>query len=150
MRNILVITLLISASGAQTGLIRSPSFQIPQFTEATEYKAFLSGLVAIPETLFFFSFLFPTFVGIIFRRFIPNILVAALIGAIMASFIFTFFHFLVYGTADIIASQAVFFFGLRQCLWIYLFRSSFVCIVDHFANNFFVIYFQTTLAAIFA
>jgi len=139
---ILFLWKFLAASGAGAFLIEAPTFQAADFASTTEYSSFMSGLVGFQETFFFFSFIFITTVGIIFRRFIQFELVAVIIGAIITSIIFAVFHWKVYGLENLLATQAVFYYGLYQCGLMYALRSSTVLIADHFANNFFVTWFS--------
>jgi len=66
---------------------------------------------------------------------------------LITAFIFMSFHSLVYGTANMMASISVFVFGIRECIFIYLFRSAFLPIMDHFTNNFCATWFDTHIVS---
>lgn len=143
---IIIVCIITAFSISSKGmlLVSSPQFQfqLAPFLSTPVYGAILSGLVAVPETLFFFGFVFPTaFAGIMHR--LKSHMVALLLAFLFTASTFTLFHFLVYGTANIGATIAVFIFGLRECIWVYLFRSLSLPIAEHFTNNFIAEFFET-------
>lgn len=125
---------LFTVTNQQSLLISAPKFQIAPFIESTWYNALLTGLVAIPESLFFAGFLFPTIFSSINRQ-TKTELITLPIAILATSLIFCLFHFMVYGTANLIGTEAVFMFGIRMCLWTYLFRGLLPTMTEHFANN---------------
>ncbi|PKM92303.1 MAG: hypothetical protein CVU81_01200 [Euryarchaeota archaeon HGW-Euryarchaeota-1] len=100
-------------------------------------NAFTTAFAGIPETAFFFVILFPSII-LILTNFVPlfqNNRWMSIIGAIIiSSLIFVIFHLAVYG-ANSVALMSVFTFGLINCVLLILFKSAWLLIALHVANN---------------
>jgi len=100
-------------------------------------NAFTTAFAGIPETAFFFVILFPSIILILtnFVPFFQNNRWMSIIGAIIiSSLIFMIFHLAVYG-ANSVALMSVFTFGLINCILLILFKSAWLLIALHVANN---------------
>jgi len=139
-------TVFFSISSTGKLLVTAPTFQIMPFTQSVWYSSFLVGLVGVMETLFFFGFIFPTVYALIYMR-TREAIITLFASVLISAFIFMSFHSLVYGTANMMASISVFVFGIRECIFIYLFRSAFLPIMDHFTNNFCATWFDTHIVS---
>jgi len=139
-------TVFFSIQSTGKLLVTAPTFQVLSFTQSLWYSSFLTGLVGVMETLFFFCFIFPTIYSLIYLR-TREIILSLFTSILITSLIFVGFHSLVYGTANIVASISVFIFGIRECIFIYLFRSAFLPIADHFTNNFCATWFNTHIVS---
>ena len=126
----------------QQAIVDAPKFQIAEFTQNPYWGAFLSGLVGLVENAFFFSLIFPTIAANIGSK-VGSSTAGAISAIILASMVFLGYHFFVYGLTDIAASQAVLFFGIVNCIIVYVFRSIIVADLWHFSNNFFIALAQT-------
>lgn len=129
-------------------LIAAPTFQVAEFTQTPLFNVFLTSLVAVPETLFFFCLIFPSIFVLIYKK-TGDPIISLIIAVLMASGIFSFFHFTAYGTANIIGSMATFMFGIFNCIWIYMFRSAYGLILIHAVNNFVVTFFSLVVIGVF-
>ena len=146
-QQILIGGILVSAFFAfnisRTGLaaVNAPLFQVAEFATNKFMQAFISGILGIIENAFFFSFIFPTIAANLNIKGLPQ--VATIPVAILASgLVFVLFHFLVYGSANAVASQTVFMFGVINSTIVYAFRSLIISDLIHFTNNFSIVFFS--------
>lgn len=132
----LVFFLASRISLTQSSFVGSPTFAALPFFASLEFSALLSGIAGLAENAFFFALMFPTLVAIMSRFFKFPLIVNVVVGVMFLSFIFTGYHFFVYGLTNIPATAAVWAFAFINGWLVYAFRNLFLSDVFHFSNNF--------------
>jgi len=116
-------------------IVSAPIFQAFPFATDPVFLSLMSGIVGLIENLFFFGWMFPTVYANLSKfgeyvSFPSSVMIVALV--------FMFYHWGVYGFADVVASTSVLMFGISNCILVYLFRSLTISNFWHFGNNFWI------------
>lgn len=134
----IVFALRIQITG--NAFVKAPTFSltIPFLSELGLSQKVVSGVISgltagIVESIVFFGFIFPTLYAFFKKQELADI-VALILAMLLATTIFTGFHFWVYGYEFVILFS-VFVFGILQCLFAYVFRSMTPLFMTHFINN---------------
>jgi hypothetical protein len=112
--------------------IEAPTFQIVDL--GTFGEALLDAAAAITEDIVFFAVV-PgiTFTIVYYASKSP--ILALIFVLILSPSVFLVYHTLHYGFTDVVASTAVFFFGLEMTAWMIVMREIFYCHMRHIGNN---------------
>ena len=142
---IISIGIIFSSLSSKMSIIGVPTFSTATMqSQSLLSSSFLVGFVSLPETLAFFCVIFAT-VFAITNYIIKEPLISFLIASGIASTIFMSYHFSVYGIQNLAGSISCFMFGWLNCLWVFLFRSTYSLIIFHFLLNFLAIFFSMSI-----
>ncbi len=118
---------------ANTGYsVSAPTFQIVQLGPAGD--AILSFFAASMEDIVFFSIIPASVAGLAYFVF-RNPWISLFLFVVVSPFIFVLYHMLAYGFTDVVASTAVYVFGLEMMIWVLLFRNLAWPHIRHGFNN---------------
>jgi hypothetical protein len=140
----LILFIAFSIANTQFSFVSAPTYSIMTFTQEPLFRAFMSGMAGIAENLFFFAVMFPTLVAVLNKIFNLPFPAALVFGILGIGVIFVFYHALVYGSANLVASISVFIFGAVNGILVYAFRNLFLSDIFHFFNNFLVVMLGVT------
>lgn len=138
---VLSLLFLFNMSRTHFSLVGAPTFEVLPISTDPTFLAFMSGIVGIVENYFFFAAMFPT-IGVNLSAKTGR-LIGIPLGIVATSLVFVLYHALVYGSANIIASQTVFAAGVLFCGLTFAFRSCVPANLLHWANNFGLNVFKT-------
>ena len=138
---VLCFAIFFNLTSNGMSIIGVPTFSVMSVSKGVLYNSLTTAFVAIPETLLFFGLIFPTIYALIYKT-IKEPMTTLLLAIILASSVFSIFHWSVYGVANLSATISTFIFGIFNCLWIYSFRSSYSLIMIHAVNNFVAVFFS--------
>jgi len=136
----IIIGLLTFFFIGQTGYaISAPEFQILEL--GAWGNALLSFFSATSEDIIFFSVV-PALIFGVSYYFTKNLAFSFFLIILLTPFIFLTYHTYRYGFEDIVASVAVYVFGLELAVAMVVLRKLFYCHMRHGFNNFSIIIFR--------